>query len=74
MAAEGALRPTPASIGSVTGLPALQGQGRLTRPPRDVSLEYIRWRHEGFGQAQAVAAVANVLAGAFPLGWVRSPA
>ena len=27
-----------------------------------------------FGQAQAVAAVANVLAGAFLLGWVGSPA
>ena len=52
----------------------LEGQGHLTRPPGDVSLEYIRWRHVSFGQAQAVAAVANVLAGAFLLGWVGSPA
>ena len=75
-ASEGALRPTPATIGSVTGLPARTGQrpGSLTRPPRDVSLEYIRWRHVGFGLARAVAAVTNVLNGAFPLGGAGSPA
>ena len=28
----------------------------------------------GFGPARAVAAVANVLAGTFPLGWAGSPA
>ena len=28
----------------------------------------------GFGPARAVATVANVLAGAFPLGWAGSPA
>ena len=81
MAAEGALRPTPATIGSVTGLPASArtGQDRLTRPgfPRDVSLENIRWRHVGFGPARAVATVANVLAGASVparLGWIARPA
>ena len=53
-----------------------KGEGRLTRPPRDVSLEYIRWRHvgRGFGPARAVPTVANVLAGAFPLGSAGSPA
>ena len=73
MAAEGALRATPATIGSVTGLPARTGPPNAPSSGRFIRIHPMEARglRPGSGRCHPVA---NVIAGAFPLGWAGSPA